>query len=73
MYRTFASVDRRLGETDTSAVTRHSTGRRPSVRGPYFDGEVFLRLENNSSTSNGAFAHEVVVDRRQVWKVVSEK
>jgi hypothetical protein len=73
VYRTFASVDRRLGETDTSVVTRHSTGRRPSFREPYFDGEVLLRLENISSTNTGAFAHEAVVYRRQVWNVVREK
>jgi hypothetical protein len=70
VYRTFASVDRRLEEIDTFAVNVHSTERRPSVRKLYFDSEILQGLENNSSTSTGAFAHEVVVDRRQVWNVV---
>jgi hypothetical protein len=73
IHSRFASVDWRLEETDTFAVNGHNTGRRRSVRQPYFDGEVLQRLENSSSTSTGSFAHEVVVDRRQVWNVVREQ
>ena len=69
----FASVDRRLRETGTFAVNKHSTGRGRSIRTPHFDEGILQRYDKNPSTNTRAGGHAVGVNRRLLWNVEGEQ
>ena len=72
-YCKSASVGRRLQDTGTLEMNRHSTRRGPLICTPTFDEDVLQLFEENPSSSTRAVAHELRVDLRLVWNILRQQ
>ena len=72
-HPTFASVDGRLRETGSFAISNSCTGHSRSVRSPEKEEYVLNRFQETPSTSTPAVAAEISLSPTTVWCVLREE
>lgn len=72
-HPTFASVDRRLRETGSFAISNTGRGHPRTVRMPETEEYILDRFRQTPSTSTRAVAAETSVSPATVWRVLREE